>query len=164
MELREYQKDISNLAYDILLERGIVYLTMEVRTGKTLTSLEIAKLYGADSVVFLTKKKAIDSILSDWQKFGYDQIFDIEVINDESMHKIENIDCDLVIHDEHHRFGGFPKPGKYTKMFRKMFSEKPMILMYIVIRPLIKIFIPGERTISRHPKLMVHLTKRLSRS
>ena len=129
MELREYQKDISNLAYDILLERGIVYLTMEVRTGKTLTSLEIAKLYGADSVVFLTKKKAIDSILSDWQKFGYDQIFDIEVINDESMHKIENIDCDLVIHDEHHRFGGFPKPGKYTKMFRKMFSEKPMIFL-----------------------------------
>lgn len=129
MELREYQKEIASIATGILVERRIVYLTMEVRTGKTLTSLEIAKLYGAKNVVFLTKKKAIDSILSDWETFGYDKEFSIEVINDESMHKIQDVDCDLVIHDEHHRFGGFPKPGIYTKMYKKMFSKKPMIFL-----------------------------------
>jgi len=129
MELREYQKEIANLAVSILVERRIVYLTMEVRTGKTLTSLEIAKLYGAKNVIFLTKKKAIDSILNDWETFGYDKEFSIEVINDESMHKIQDVDCDLVIHDEHHRFGGFPKPGIYTKMYKKMFSKKPMIFL-----------------------------------
>jgi hypothetical protein len=129
MKLREYQKEIASIATGILVERRIVYLTMEVRTGKTLTSLEIAKLYGAKNVVFLTKKKAIDSILSDWETFGYDKEFSIEVINDESMHKIQDVDCDLVIHDEHHRFGGFPKPGIYTKMYKKMFSKKPMIFL-----------------------------------
>ena len=129
MELREYQKEIASIATSILSERRIVYLTMEVRTGKTLTSLEIAKLYGAKNVVFLTKKKAIDSILNDWNTFGYNHKFNLEVINDESMHKIQDVECDLVIHDEHHRFGGFPKPGLYTKMFKKMFSTKPMVFL-----------------------------------
>jgi len=129
MELREYQKEIASIATSILSERRIVYLTMEVRTGKTLTSLEIAKLYGAKNVVFLTKKKAIDSILNDWNTFGYNHKFNLEVINDESMHKIQDVECDLVIHDEHHRFGGFPKPGLYTKMFKKMFSKKPMVFL-----------------------------------
>lgn len=129
MKLREYQKEIASIATGILVERRIVYLTMEVRTGKTLTSLEIAKLYGAKNVVFLTKKKAIDSILNDWNTFGYNHKFNLEVINDESMHKIQDVECDLVIHDEHHRFGGFPKPGLYTKMFKKMFSTKPMVFL-----------------------------------
>lgn len=129
MQLRKYQEEIAENAVQILRERKIVYLTMEVRTGKTLTSLEIARLYGAKNVLFLTKKKAINNIHNDWIDFGYDKAFNMMIVNDESMHKIEMTNPDLVIHDEHHRFGGFPKPGKYTKMYRQMFSRKPMVFL-----------------------------------
>jgi hypothetical protein len=102
---------------------------MEVRTGKTATSLEIARLYGSKRVLFLTKKKAIKSIENDYRDFGFSEHFDITVINDESMHKLEDNNYDLIIHDEHHRFGAFPKPGIHTKMYKQMFAFKPMIFL-----------------------------------
>jgi hypothetical protein len=128
MRLRDYQVEISSEAAGILKSKGIVYLSMQVRTGKTITSLETAKKFGAKDVLFLTKKKAISSIESDYISMGYDKDFNLHVINDESMHKI-NLKFDLVIHDEHHRFGGFPKPGKYTKIFKKMYGKLPHIYL-----------------------------------
>lgn len=128
MTLRDYQVEISSKATDILSARGIVYLSMQVRIGKTITSLETAKKYGAKEVLFLTKKKAISSIEDDYMRMGYDKYFSLYVINDESMHKVSH-KFDLVIHDEHHRFGGFPKPGKYTKMFKKMYGRLPHIYL-----------------------------------
>ncbi len=101
-ELRPYQRDIASRGVDILTKNKIVYLSMQVRTGKSATSMEVAKLYGAKNVLFLTKKKAITSIEEDYREFGYDKHFTITVTNDESMHKIEG-KFDLVIHDEHHR-------------------------------------------------------------
>ena len=133
MELRDYQIDIANRAVDILKVNKIVYISMEVRTGKTLTALETAKLYGAKRVLFLTKKKAVSSILNDYNNFGYK--FDLIVTNDESMHKLENTDYDLVIHDEHHRFGSFPKPGLATKTYKQMFANKPMIFLSGTMTP-----------------------------
>ena len=127
-QLRDYQIDISNKAVEVLRNYGMVYLAMEVRTGKTSTSLQVAKMFGAKNVLFLTKKKAIKSIEEDYKDFGFD--FNILIINDESMHKIENPQLfDLVIHDEHHRFGSFSKPGKATKLFRELFADKPMIFL-----------------------------------
>jgi hypothetical protein len=125
--LRSYQLEIAEKAAYTLLKHNIVYLAMEVRTGKTATSLEIAKRFGAKRVLFLTKKKAIGSIMLDYVEFGHD--FVIEIINDESMHKAQMTDPDLIIHDEHHRFGAFPKPGLYTKMYKKMYSHLPMIFL-----------------------------------
>jgi len=61
IQLRDYQIDIANKAFEILKRVGIVYLVMSVRTGKTLTSLNIANLYGAKKVLFITKLKAISS-------------------------------------------------------------------------------------------------------
>ena len=101
MELRDYQIDIANRAIDILKRLHIVYISAQVRVGKTLMALETAKLYGAKRVLFLTKKKAVNSIRSDYNNFGYE--FDLTVTNDESMHKLEDTNYDLVIHDEHHR-------------------------------------------------------------
>jgi hypothetical protein len=133
MKLRDYQIDIANRAVDILKVNKIVYISMEVRTGKTLTSLETAKLYGAKRVLFLTKKKAISSIQNDYNNFGYD--FELTVTNDESMHKLEDTNYDLVIHDEHHRFGAFPKPGLATKTYKQMFGSKPMIFLSGTMTP-----------------------------
>ena len=126
--LRPYQKTIADNGAVILDKFGMLYLSMEVRTGKSATSMEIASILDFKEVLFLTKKKAIDGILDDYNDFGYE--FNITVINDESMHKILNPSrFDLVIHDEHHRFGSFPKPSGGAKLFRKLFSDKPMIFL-----------------------------------
>lgn len=132
LKLRDYQIDIANQAVVILKSKGIVYISAEVRTGKSLMALETAKLFGAERVLFLTKKKAISSIEDDYKAFKY--TFNLTVINDESMHKIEG-DFDLIIHDEHHRFGAFPKPGVNTKLFKKLYSDKPMIFLSGTMSP-----------------------------
>lgn len=126
MKVREYQLQIANKGVEILTNNNLVYLAMEVRTGKTITSLEIAKLYGAKNVLFLTKKKAIKSILSDYNKFGY--TFNINVINNESLH-LDKGNYDLIISDEHHRCGTYPKPNKVTKLIRQRFLTLPMIFL-----------------------------------
>ena len=67
IEFRDYQTDIINKGSNIILENGFVYLAMEVRTGKTLTSLGIAEKISSSKVLFLTKKKAISSIEKDYE-------------------------------------------------------------------------------------------------
>jgi len=62
---RPYQKRIISKAIEVINKHRFIYLAMEVRTGKTLTSLGIAQACGFRNVVFLTKKKAISSIVSD---------------------------------------------------------------------------------------------------
>lgn len=124
--LRPYQIDNAAKGVAILKVKHIVYLAMEVRTGKTLIALAIAKDYGAKSVLFLTKKKAIASIQKDYN--AYDPGYSLTITNDESMHKLEG-DFDLVIHDEHHRFGAFPKIGIAAKTFKKMFGHLPMLFL-----------------------------------
>ena len=132
MQLRDYQIKLSTQAVEVLQHKKIVYLAMEVRTGKTLTALNTAKLFNARRVLFLTKKKAISSIQWDYDNFGFD--FDLTIINDESLHLVANIgdNCDnfdLIIHDEHHRFGAFPKPNKVAQLFKKRYSHLPMIFL-----------------------------------
>jgi len=127
--LRDYQLECAKKAHYILIENKIVYLSMEVRTGKTPTSMEVARLYGAKNVLFLTKKKAITSIENDYIDFLYNNHFSIDIINDESLHKVDAFKYDLVIHDEHHRFGSVTKPSKSTKLFKEMFSHLPMIFL-----------------------------------
>lgn len=126
--LRDYQRKIASEGIQILEQYGIVYLSMQVRTGKTATSFKIAALGGFRKVLFLTKKKAIAGILSDHDFFGFKYCFDLTVINNESMHTVDG-DFDLVIHDESHRFGSYPKPSQGAKMFKEKFSHLPMIFL-----------------------------------
>jgi len=125
-ELRGYQKEISIKANEILKVNKIVYLAMEVRTGKTATSLNIANLYGAENVLFITKKKAIQSILNDFKDFNFN--YNLNVINNESLH-LNKGEYDLIISDEHHRNGAFPKPNKCTKLIKEKFSHLPMVFL-----------------------------------
>ena len=126
MELRPYQIDIAQRAADRLRQLNIVYISAEVRTGKTLMALETAKLIDARNVLFLTKKKAIGSIQSDYSKAGYS--YNLTVINNESIHLI-NGQFDLIISDEHHRNGAYPKPNKTTKIIRDKYAHLPMIFL-----------------------------------
>jgi hypothetical protein len=127
IQLREYQEEISTKAVEVLQKLKIVYLAMQVRTGKTLTSLAAAQKYNAKKVLFLTKKKAIQSIVSDYESLKTN--FELIVINNESLHLIKDNDFDLIISDEHHRNGAFPKPNKITKLIKERFSNKPMIFL-----------------------------------
>lgn len=126
MQLRQYQQDISAQGVEILKEKRILYLAMEVRCGKTLTALNTAQLFGAVNVLFLTKKKAISSIQKDFDAFNFK--FGLTIINDESLHLVTDI-YDLIIHDEHHRFGAFPKPNKVAQLFKKRYAHLPMIFL-----------------------------------
>ena len=113
-EFREYQKNIIETAVEICKAHRFVYLAMEVRTGKTLTSLGLASALGCENVLFLTKKKAIQSISDDYDKLCPNS-FTLFTINYESMHKLPDVRWDLVIVDEAHSLGSFPKPSKRAK-------------------------------------------------
>ena len=108
IELRDYQINIANRAADIIRAHGICYLTMEVRVGKTLTALQVATNLQAKEVLFVTKKKAISSIDSDAVAFGC--AFNMAIVNFEQLHKVQP-GFDLVIIDEAHSIGAFPKPS-----------------------------------------------------
>ena len=130
--LRDYQLKLSNDANAILRRLGFVYLALEVRVGKTAIALNTAKLYGAKNVLFITKKKAIKSIESDYVEFGFD--FNISVINTESLHKVTG-NFDLIISDEHHKYGAFPKPSNGAVYFKKTFGHLPIIALSGTINP-----------------------------
>jgi hypothetical protein len=119
---RGYQTDIIKQGSEVIRNHGFVYLAMEVRTGKTLTSLGIAQELPVNTVLFITKKKAISSIESDYNMLNPD--FNIVVTNYESLHKVDNVEgFDLVILDEAHGMGAFPKPSKRAKDVKELLSK-----------------------------------------
>jgi len=120
VEFRDYQNDIISRGSSLMLKHRFVYLAMEVRTGKTLTSLGIANSVGATSVLFVTKKKAISSIQDD-----YDLLlpsYRIVIINYESLHLVDD-SFDLIILDEAHGMGAIPKPSKRAKQVKEMIMK-----------------------------------------
>lgn len=121
IKLRDYQEEIAQRAETIMYNHGFVYLAMEVRCGKTLTSLSLAERLGAEDVLFVTKKKAISSIESDYNLL--DPKYNLVVINYESLHKIEMKKIDVIILDEAHSMGAYPKPSNRAKMVRGIISK-----------------------------------------
>jgi len=124
--LRDYQLDIADKACELLKEYKIAYLSMQVRTGKTLTSFQTAKNYGANSVLFVTKKKAIDGIQEDFNQFGSDMQMDI--INYEQLHNVRG-QYNLIIVDEAHSLGQYPIPSERTEKLKKICIGKPIIYL-----------------------------------
>jgi hypothetical protein len=106
MDLRPHQL----AAADDLLTRvsrdGWAYLAGEVRVGKTLTVLEVARRLGVTRCLFLTKKKAIASIEADRDALGLTDR--VHVTNYEQVHKLVG-HYDLLILDEAHCLGAYPK-------------------------------------------------------
>ena len=128
MRFREYQKDIIQKGFGVVKRSRFLYLSMEVRTGKTLTAMGIADLLPVKSMLFITKKKAISSI-----QYDYDMLepgYDLQVINYESLHKIDTTGVDIVVCDEAHSMGAFPKPSKRAKMVREIISKRnPYVIL-----------------------------------
>lgn len=126
-KFRNYQNDIIEKGTIKLIKLRIILLAMEVRTGKTFTSLGIAQKIKAKHVLFVTKKKAISSIEDDYTTLGPG--YKITIINYESIHKLTDNSFDLVIVDESHSLGAFPKPSLRTKRIKKIIGNKFTILL-----------------------------------
>ena len=132
---RVYQETLSSKASSILNRLKIVALVMEVRTGKTITSFITAEKAKCNSVLFITKKKVIESntILNDYNLVN--PSFKLTQINYESVHKINSKEFDLIIIDESHSLGAFPKPSKRTKQIKEIVGKKRLILLSGTITP-----------------------------
>lgn len=126
MTLRDYQIDLSKQGCAILRQHGIVYYAMQVRTGKTLTALNTAALYGAKNVLFLTKKKAIPSIQKDYDNFQF--TYNIHITNYEQLGKF-NFKPDLIIADESHGLSAYPKPSNRAKNLKQISAGIPIIYL-----------------------------------
>jgi hypothetical protein len=127
MQIRPNQLKASSDAAAIILKYKIAYLAGEVRSGKTISALNVAKLLNYKNVLFITKKKAIASIQKDYEAMQY--TYNLHVINYESMHLLQGIQFDFVILDEAHSLGSFAKPNNKVKHIKKYFSHLPILLM-----------------------------------
>ena len=109
--LRPYQQVIVEKTCKLLRDAPrFAYLSMEVRTGKTLTALSALDCAGGvASVLFVTKKKAIEGIKKDYNALA--PSYKCDFINYESLHKVVDICYDAIVFDEAHGMGAFPKPS-----------------------------------------------------
>ena len=105
--LRIYQEHAASKIAALLKNEGCAYLAGEVRTGKTLVSLSAAQRLGYKRILFVTKLKAIPSIQKDALNLG----LHIVVTNYEKLKKYRYSEWDLLILDEAHSVGSYPKPG-----------------------------------------------------
>lgn len=131
-ELREYQENAVINGLSILKKYMLLMVIMEVRTGKTFTSMEIAKRFGAKSVLFITKKKAIKSIEDDYEKAKHD--FNFLCTNYEQVHNVEDV-YDFFIIDESHSLNQYPKASKRTKVIKDLAKGKPIIFLSGTVSP-----------------------------
>ena len=127
MKFRNYQSEIIDKAFDVLVKYGFVYLSMQVRTGKTLTAMGTAQKLGVDNMLFVTKKKAISSIEDDYKLLS--PKFHLTVINYESLHKVAG-KYECIVLDEAHGMGAYPKPSKRAKMIKQIIKKQnPFVIL-----------------------------------
>ncbi len=122
--LTEIQEEKAQEALQKCKKYKMVYIAMDTRTGKTCTSLKIADKLG-DSVLFVTKKDAIKSVKEDAREFGIKSI--VTVTNHEQMHNNTTY-ADILIIDEAHRIGKFPKKFYLWDYFKKAASKAKHVM------------------------------------
>ncbi|GAB1371176.1 hypothetical protein MASR1M45_12380 [Candidatus Kapaibacterium sp.] len=126
MILRDYQENLALQGFQIISILKIVYLAIEMRVGKTLIALKIAEFCNAKSVLFVTKKKAISSIESDYTKAGFG--YNITITNYEQLGKVKD-GFDVVIVDEAHGLGKFPRPSLRAIELKRIVSIKKSLVI-----------------------------------
>jgi len=156
MQLRQYQTKKIQEALPILKCNKLVYLAMETRTGKTITSLALAQIYGAQNILFVTKKKVLRSVLNDAMYFPG---ISVTIVNHESIEQSfkskpftlceDFLICDedglkkknkklitqtprkydMVIIDEAHVYKGYPKPSMRTRKTKALLQNLPIIFL-----------------------------------
>ena len=126
IQLREYQKEAADKLYWLLARKQFAYLMGEVRTGKTLCALSLIERLGIQRCLLVTKKKAIPSIEKDAKALGLQD--KVLIINYERLPKFAWTFWQLLIVDEAHSIGAYPKPSGRWKNLRKMSYEKVLLM------------------------------------
>jgi hypothetical protein len=122
------QEMLGLLGYGILKTYGLVYYACEERTGKSLSSIRCAELYGVDEVLVITKKKALPDWLALVKEYKTD--LKITVSTYHQVQKLEDKRWPLVILDEAHGYlSTFPKPGAIWKTVKRIVYGSPIIYL-----------------------------------
>jgi len=124
IKLSEIQLQKVNEAVDVLRRSPFVYLTIEMRCGKTPIALEICERLRANNVLFVTKKRVIADVISHHTEYNYT----LTCTNYESLHKLERMVYDIIILDEAHCLGSFPRPAERAKQIRGISARKYILM------------------------------------
>lgn len=132
---KAHQNRISKEGLEILKSYKILYLSMEERTGKSLTSILICEKLECSNILIVTKKRAIEG----WQDLltNFKHSKNYKIINFESLHKITESknSFDIIIVDEaHHALSAFPKPSQTYKQLAQ-FSKHSNYIIYLSATP-----------------------------
>ena len=125
-DLLPHQELAAEQLLAIVSRAGFGYLAGEVRSGKTRTAMAVCRSLDAGDVLFVTKKRAIASIQSDAE--AMEMAGRVNVINYESVHKVINRKWCVLIVDEAHGIGAYPKPSLRFKRLKEL-QFKALILM-----------------------------------
>ncbi len=126
VQLRDYQKVASRKLTRLCQIKKCAYLSGECRTGKTMVALSVVRNMALEKVLVITKKKAIPSIESDIRKMNLEEI--VSVTNFEMLKKFRGSSWNMIIVDEAHSVGAFPKPSqRYLNILKLRYNS--IILM-----------------------------------
>lgn len=136
MLAKPHQIKFADACWDILKQKGYVYLSGKPRSGKTLTAILVAEKSSRNlRVLVLTKKNAI----SGWTKFitsdlkqtyhvtNYEAIGKWDTVKRKAVLKLNPSDYDLVILDESHNLGTLGKPSGRIKTVKALCYDLPHI-------------------------------------
>ena len=125
MKLYEHQEELIKQAKPILEKYKMVYIAAETRTGKTLAAIHLLK-DDFKKILVVTKKKAISSWNSD---IKLSKVKNFDVINYESIHKMDSKEYDVIVLDEAHSIGSYPKPSQRAKQLKEMAKDKSIVYL-----------------------------------
>ncbi len=126
VKLREYQKAASRKLTRLCQIKKCAYLSGECRTGKTLVALSVVRNMALEKVLVITKKKAIPSIKSDVEKMNLERV--VSITNFEQLKNLKGTSWNMIIVDEAHSVGAFPKPSqRYQNILQLRYNS--IILM-----------------------------------
>ena len=126
VQLRDYQKVASRKLTRLCQIKKCAYLSGECRTGKTMVALSVVKNMALEKVLIITKKKAIPSIESDVEKMNLEKV--VSITNFEQLKNFKGTSWNMIIVDEAHSVGAFPKPSqRYLNILKLRYNS--IILM-----------------------------------
>ena len=110
VKLRDYQIQASRKLTRLCQVNKCGYLSGECRTGKTMVALSVVRNMALEKVWIITKKKAIPSIESDVNKMNLNRV--VSTTNFEQLKNFKGTSWNMIIVDEAHSVGAFPKPSQ----------------------------------------------------
>jgi len=126
MKLYDWQADIAYQGKRILEDFRMLYLALYMRSGKSLITMQIINdTYNNPKVLWVTPKSAIDGVIKVYHAMNMQ--FDVYTINYEQLHKVQD-SYDVIVVDEVHKIGAFPKPNKARKELGRIVNDKTDII------------------------------------